>query len=72
MLRGYGIDAGKTSLLSVLADKAFYGIQTGMIMVNGRPESLSRFKRIMGFVPQVSIRTFQPSSCIHSYQMVDL
>jgi ABC-type multidrug transport system ATPase subunit len=45
--------AGKTSLLNTLSGKAPYGIQTGDILVNGRPDRLERYKRVMGFVPQV-------------------
>lgn len=47
--------AGKTSLLNALAGKAAsYGVQTGVVLVNGRPDRLERYKRVMGFVPQVS------------------
>eukprot|EP00891_Asterochloris_glomerata_P004256 jgi/Astpho2/4256/e_gw1.00064.69.1_t len=47
--------AGKTSLMSTLTGKAFYGTPTGHITVNGQPGSLRRFKRVMGFVPQDDI-----------------
>ena len=47
--------AGKTTLLNTLAGKAqAYGTQAGSIFVNGRPDRLERYKRVMGFVPQVS------------------
>ena len=40
--------------LSTLAGKAqAYGTQAGSIFVNGRPDRLERYKRVMGFVPQV-------------------
>ena len=46
--------AGKTTLLNTLAGKAqAYGSQSGSIFVNGRPDRLERYKRVMGFVPQV-------------------
>ena len=46
--------AGKTTLLNTLAGKAqAYGTQAGSIFVNGRPDRLERYKRVMGFVPQV-------------------
>lgn len=48
--------AGKTSLLNALAGKAdSYGVQTGVVLVNGRPDRLERYKRVMGFVPQDDI-----------------
>lgn len=46
--------AGKTSLLNTLAGKsAAYGVLSGRVLVNGVPDRLDRFKRVMGFVPQV-------------------
>ncbi len=51
MLARHG--AGKTSLLNTLSGKVPYGIQTGDILVNGRPDRLERYKPVMGFVPQV-------------------
>ncbi|KAL4449383.1 hypothetical protein ABPG77_007027 [Micractinium sp. CCAP 211/92] len=48
--------AGKTSLLNALAGKAAsYGVQTGVVLVNGQPDRLERYKPIMGFVPQDDI-----------------
>ncbi|KAL4448129.1 hypothetical protein ABPG75_005348 [Micractinium tetrahymenae] len=48
--------AGKTSLLNALAGKAAsYGVQTGVVLVNGRPDRLERYKRVMGFVLQDDI-----------------
>ncbi len=41
--------------MSTLTGKAFYGTPTGHITVNGQPGSLRRFKRVMGFVPQVRL-----------------
>ena len=47
--------AGKTSLMSALAGKASYGTTSGDVCINGRPDKLLRYKRVMGFVPQVSL-----------------
>lgn len=44
---------GKTSLLNTLSGKAPYGVQSGEVLINGRPDRLERYKRVMGFVPQV-------------------
>ncbi len=61
--------AGKTSLLNTLAGKAPYGMVTGEVLVNGRPDNLGRWRKVMGFVPQddvmhstlsVEVRTYQP------------
>ena len=48
------IAVGKTSLMSALAGKACYGTVTGSVTINGKPDKLLRYKRVMGFVPQVS------------------
>ena len=45
--------AGKTTLMNTLAGKASYGKRRGLIQVNGQPDSLDNFTRVMGFVPQV-------------------
>lgn len=47
--------AGKTSLLSALSGKATYGTVTGEIWINGRQEELTKYKKLMGFVPQEAI-----------------
>lgn len=47
--------AGKTTFLSALAGKATGCKKTGMILVNGKPESIYSYKRIIGFVPQDDI-----------------
>ena len=46
--------------MSTLTGKAFYGSPTGHITVNGKPGSLRRFKRVMGFVPQVRVPGCNP------------
>eukprot|EP00794_Sanderia_malayensis_P016777 gene16777-18472_t len=48
--------AGKTTLLNVVSDKAFYGKVEGIIKANGEIlQSLQKFKRITGFVPQEDV-----------------
>ena len=40
--------------MAALAGKAAYGTVTGSVKINGRSDKLLRYKRVMGFVPQVS------------------
>ncbi|XP_074276383.1 ABC transporter G family member 24-like isoform X2 [Silene latifolia] len=47
--------AGKTTFLTALAGKATGCTQNGLILVNGRPESIHSYKKIVGFVPQDDI-----------------
>jgi ABC-type multidrug transport system ATPase subunit len=48
--------AGKSTLLNVLSGKAAaYGFQCGTVLINGRPDSLERYKSCLGFVPQADI-----------------
>ncbi|KAI3458952.1 hypothetical protein Pfo_015615 [Paulownia fortunei] len=44
--------AGKTTLLSALAGKTVGCSITGLILINGKVESIRSYKRIVGFVPQ--------------------
>lgn len=44
--------AGKTTFLSALAGKATGCTRTGLILINGRNESINSYKKITGFVPQ--------------------
>ncbi|KAJ0563453.1 putative ABC-type sulfate transporter [Helianthus annuus] len=44
--------AGKTMFLSALAGKAHGCKITGSILINGKPDSIHSYKRIIGFVPQ--------------------
>lgn len=44
--------AGKTTFLSALAGKATGCTMTGSIHINGKSESMTSYKRIIGFVPQ--------------------
>ena len=47
--------AGKSTFMTTLAGKAYYGDQTGKVLINGVEESLSKYKRVVGFVPQEDI-----------------
>ena len=50
-----GSGAGKTTLLNALSGKAYYGHMEGDILINGRPDKISRYRSITGFVPQDDI-----------------
>ncbi len=39
--------------MAALAGKASYGTVSGSVKVNGKTDKLLRYKRVMGFVPQV-------------------
>lgn len=43
---------GKSTLLNTLCGKAKYGTREGEILINGAPEPLENFARVIGFVPQ--------------------
>lgn len=47
--------AGKTTFLSALAGKAIGCRMTGLILINGKNESIHSYKKIIGFVPQDDI-----------------
>ncbi|XP_031382745.1 putative white-brown complex homolog protein 30 isoform X2 [Punica granatum] len=47
--------AGKTTFLSALAGKATGCSISGMILINGKDESILSYKKIIGFVPQDDI-----------------
>ncbi|KAL3750972.1 hypothetical protein ACJRO7_011884 [Eucalyptus globulus] len=47
--------AGKTTFLSALAGKVTGCTKSGMILINGKVESIHSYKRIIGFVPQDDI-----------------
>ncbi|KAM7266840.1 hypothetical protein ACFE04_009006 [Oxalis oulophora] len=47
--------AGKTTLLNALAGKPIGCLMTGSILINGKPESILSYKKIVGFVPQDDI-----------------
>lgn len=40
-------------MMAALAGKASYGTVSGSVKVNGKADKLLRYKRVMGFVPQV-------------------
>ncbi|EOA39665.1 hypothetical protein CARUB_v10008306mg [Capsella rubella] len=44
--------AGKTSLLNALAGKAVGCKLSGSMLINGKPDSIHSYKKIIGFVPQ--------------------
>ncbi|KAL7095855.1 hypothetical protein ACP275_10G048800 [Erythranthe tilingii] len=47
--------AGKTTFLSAVAGKIRGCVITGSILINGRPDSIHSYKKIIGFVPQDDI-----------------
>ena len=47
--------AGKTTFLSALAGKVTGCTMSGMILINGKNESIHSYKKIIGFVPQDDI-----------------
>ncbi|KAA8539287.1 hypothetical protein F0562_025979 [Nyssa sinensis] len=47
--------AGKTTFISALAGKAVGCTMTGLILINGKKESIHSYKKIIGFVPQDDI-----------------
>ncbi|KAJ6229696.1 abc transporter g family member 28 [Anaeramoeba flamelloides] len=47
--------AGKTTFLNTLCGKASYGIPNGTVKLNGYEESITEYKKVIGFVPQEDI-----------------
>ncbi|KAL9227133.1 hypothetical protein vseg_002865 [Gypsophila vaccaria] len=47
--------AGKTTFLSALAGKATGCTKRGLVLLNGKPESIHSYRKIAGFVPQDDI-----------------
>ncbi|WCJ40996.1 ABC transporter family protein [Euphorbia peplus] len=47
--------AGKTTFLSALTGKSAGCHVTGMVLVNGKPDPIQAYKKIIGFVPQDDI-----------------
>ncbi|WOK92771.1 hypothetical protein Cni_G01463 [Canna indica] len=47
--------AGKTTFLSAVAGKATGCAVTGQVLINGKPEHIRSYKKIIGFVPQDDI-----------------
>lgn len=47
--------AGKTTFMSALAGKATGCTKSGLVLINGKPESIHSYKKIVGFVPQDDI-----------------
>jgi len=46
---------GKTSMLSVLSGRIKSGKTTGTVYINGQRSKISKFKKVVGFVPQEDI-----------------
>ncbi|KAG2393483.1 hypothetical protein C9374_007014 [Naegleria lovaniensis] len=47
--------AGKSTFITTLSNRAYYGTQVGKVFVNGIEERLSNYNRKIGFVPQDDI-----------------
>ncbi|XP_021864414.1 ABC transporter G family member 24 isoform X2 [Spinacia oleracea] len=47
--------AGKTTFMSALAGKETGCTKSGLVLINGKPESIHSYKKIIGFVPQDDI-----------------
>ena len=47
--------SGKTTFLTALASRAYYGHTTGTIKMNGRVDSVAKYKKLVGFVPQEDV-----------------
>jgi ABC-type nitrate/sulfonate/bicarbonate transport system ATPase subunit len=47
--------AGKTTFLTTLANKSYYGRTLGEVLINGKRDSLNRHRKIVGFVPQEDV-----------------
>lgn len=58
--------SGKTTFLSTLAGRASDGQESGDIRINGRLDSLKRYRKLVGFVPQedIMIRTLTIRECL--------
>lgn len=47
--------AGKTTFMTALAGKATGCTRSGLVLINGKPEPIYSYKKIVGFVPQDDI-----------------
>ncbi|XP_065186637.1 uncharacterized protein LOC135817389 [Sycon ciliatum] len=47
--------AGKSTFITTLCGKATYGRQTGRVFINDSPDDLTRYRKVVGFVPQDDI-----------------
>lgn len=47
--------AGKTTFLNALAGKTYKSITTGLVLINGKPDPIKSYKKVIGFVPQDDI-----------------
>lgn len=62
--------AGKTTFLSTLSGKAYYGNQSGVIRINGQEVSIRRYKRITGFVSDPCDILSRTLSCICTHTRI--
>jgi len=47
--------SGKTTFLTTLAGKATYGKTVGSVFINGKADRISKFRDVVGFVPQEDV-----------------
>ena len=47
--------AGKTTFLNALAGKAYHSYTTGIVLINGKPDPIKCYKKVIGFVAQDDI-----------------
>jgi ABC-type multidrug transport system ATPase subunit len=47
--------SGKTTFLTTLAGKATYGKMIGQVYINGEIERISKYRDVLGFVPQEDV-----------------
>src|SRR5689334_9125976 len=47
--------SGKTTFLTTLAGRAQYGETVGEIQINGKKDSLLKYPKLVGFVPQEDV-----------------
>lgn len=47
--------AGKSTFITTLSNRGYYGSQIGKTFINGKEEKLSKYNRSIGFVPQDDI-----------------
>lgn len=45
----------QSTFITTLCGKATYGNRTGKVFINGREDDLTRYRRVVGFVPQDDI-----------------
>jgi len=50
-----GSGSGKTTFITSLCGRAYYGTRGGTVSLNGKEDDLTNFKKLTGFVPQSDI-----------------